>query len=387
MTIYEMLFREDIYGIIEKTLEEYYKDVHGKTISVKVERNKLRNSFVIYPRLGVVVARIPSFEVMKDIYAQFNVQGNWLRKLVAWGYITLVFATFGLMAPKSLRVSNNTVLGRSTYIMPCNRKIRIFDYSKGYVDAILKVGFNDACFKNELKYRANPKFDFIPPIIASGNRWYREVIIKGFVLVRIPQPKYNEILGRVCEYMENLYGEVSESIGISDYCNPISEYIESKLVFLRQEKKIEAIDYISNVLKKALSFIVGVDMKVPVVLTHGDLQTGNILIDKKTGKVTIYDWETAGKRSIWYDTGKLFIYSQRKGKYAYMIENRNDPAVKDRILYFDKKKEYPMTAVISVMVLEELQAFVDEICDLPGAMGTEIMDRLTDELKQTSLFA
>lgn len=387
MTIYEMLFREDIYGIIEKTLEEYYKDVHGKTISVKVERNKLQNSFVIYPRLGVVVARIPSFEVMKDIYAQFNVQGNWLRKLVAWGYITLVFATFGLMAPKSLRVSDNTVLGRSTYIMPCNRKIRIFDYSKGYVDAILKVGFNDACFKNELKYRVNPKFDFIPPIIASGNRWYREVIIKGFVLVRIPQPKYNEILGRVCEYMENLYGEVSESIGISDYCNSISEYIESKLFFLRQEKKIEAIDYISNVLKKALSFIVGVDMKVPVVLTHGDLQTGNILIDKKTGEVTIYDWETAGIRSVWYDTGKLFLYSQRKGKYAYMIENRNEPTVKDRILYFDKKKEYPMTAVMSVMVLEELQAFVDEICDLPGAMGTEIMDRLTDELKQTSLFA
>ena len=122
-----------------------------------------------------------------------------------------------------------------------------------------------------------------------------------------------------------------------------------------------------------------------MAVTHGDLQTGNILIEEATGKVCIYDWETAGERSVWYDMGRFLLYSQRKDKYAYMVNHRAEKQVKDSLLMFDSNKERNMDLVIAVLVLEELVAFTDEICDLPGAMGTEIMDRLTDELKQTFL--
>ena len=383
MTIQEMLEREDIYTILSQTLEDYFHTVWGKDVLVRVEKSLLRNTYVIYPRLGVVVSRFPSWKVAKDIYTQFNVQSNWKRKLFAWGYITLCFLTFGMLASRSLFISDKKWCRRNRYIMPCNRKIRVFDYGGGYVDAILKVGFNDTYFKNELKYRVNPKYEFIPPFIQYGDRWYREALLTGRALVRLNESQYDTAVKKTKEEIGKLYSDTKHYESINAYCQRLENHIKDKLPLLKGQKGI-SIEYVQVVLNKISEYIKGIDIQVPLVTSHGDLQTGNIMVNE-AGVVTIYDWETAGERSIWFDMGKLLLYSQRKGRYAYMIENRDDKSVKDALLAFDDK-QYPMTHIISILVLEEIAFFVDEICDLPGAMGTEIMDRLTDELKLTTLF-
>ena len=385
MTIYEMLFREDIYGIMEQTLKEYYQKVHNADVEVKVEKSVFKNYYVIYPRLGVAMARIPSAGVLRDIYSQFNVQGNWMRKLAAWGYITACVLTCGLLGSRTLCISNKAFRDRKVYIMPCNRKIRIFNYREGYVDAILKVGFSDNNFKNELKYRQQPEFDFIPGLLKSGERWYRESIIKGTGLVRLPEPTYSEKVDEIKNLLAPFYAAHFHEVKASEYGLKLAEYVELKLPILKEEKKIESTDYIQAVLDKCLELIHQNDASIPMVVSHGDLQTGNILIEDTTGKVFIYDWETACERSVWYDMGRLLLYSQRKDKYSYMVSHRTEKQVKENLLMFDAKKNRNMDLVIAVLVLEELVAFADEICDLPGAMGTEIMDRLTDELKQTSI--
>lgn len=385
MTIYEMLFREDIYGIMEQTLKEYYHEVHNADVEVKVEKSVFKNYYVIYPRLGVAMARIPSAGVLRDIYSQFNVQGNWMRKLVAWGYITACVVTCGLLGSRTLRIGNKAFRDRKVYIMPCNRKIRIFNYREGYVDAILKVGFSDNNFKNELKFRQQPEFDFIPGLLKCGERWYRESIIKGTGLVRLPEPKYSEKVAEIKKLLAPFYAAHLHEVKASEYGLKLAEYVESKLPFLKEEKHIKTTDYIQAVLDKCLELIRQYDTAIPMVVSHGDLQTGNILIEDTTGKVFIYDWETACERSVWYDMGRFLLYSQRKDKYSYMVNHRTEKQVKESLLMFDASNDCNMDLVIAVLVLEELVAFTDEICDLPGAMGTEIMDRLTDELKQTSI--
>ena len=383
MTIYEMLFREDIYGIMETTLKEYYKQVHEEDVDVKVEKSIFKNFYVIYPRIGVAMARIPSASVLRDIYSQFNVQGNLLRKVAAWGYITLCSLTFGLLGSRSLKVGNRALCDRMVYFMPCNRKIRIFNYREGYVDAILKEGFSDNNFKNELRYRKNPKYGFIPGIIKYGERWYREAIIKGTGLVRLPEPKYSEKVDEIKALLTPFYEDSFHSVNASDYCKRLADYVESRLLILKETKHIETTDYIKVVMNNCLSTIQENESTIPVVISHGDLQTGNILIKDCSGEVCIYDWETAGERSIWYDMGRFLLYSQRKNKYAYIVNHCHEPQIKNRLLTFDRVKERDMDFVIAVLILEELVAFIDEICDLPGSMGTEIMDRFTDELKQT----
>ena len=76
MTIQEMLEREDIYTILSKTLEEYFRTVLDRDVSVRVEKSLFKNRYVVYPRLGIVSARFPSWKVAKDIYTQFRVTGN-----------------------------------------------------------------------------------------------------------------------------------------------------------------------------------------------------------------------------------------------------------------------------------------------------------------------
>lgn len=383
MTIYEMLFREDIYGIMEKTLTEYYKDVFDTDVQVKVERSTFKNYYVIYPRLGVAMARVPSSKVLRDIYSQFNVQGNIFRKIAAWGYITLCVMTLGLIGSRSLRINKKAFKDRNVYIMPCNRKIRIFNYRDGYVDAILKVGFSDNNFKNELLYRRNTEFDFIPGIITYGERWYREVIVKGTGLVRMPEPAYSEKVEEIKVLLKPFYEKNLHYVDALPYSQKLAEHVLNKLPELKEYKHIETTEYVQYVIQKCLETVKERGGDVPIVVSHGDLQTGNILIDGKTGFVCIYDWETAGERSVWYDMGRFLLYSQRKGKYAYMVNHCEEPSVKESLLTFDSDKGRDMELVIAVLILEELVAFADEICDLPGSMGTEIMDRLTDELRQT----
>lgn len=383
MTIYEMLFREDIYGIMEKTLKEYFEKVHGTDVDVKVERSAFKNFYVIYPRLGVAMARVPSANVLRDIYSQFNVQGNIVRKLVAWSYITLCVLTFGLIGSRSLRIGNKAFCDRMVYFMPCNRKIRIFNYREGHVDAILKVGFSDNNFKNELRYRQEPKYRFIPSLTKSGERWYREKIIKGTGLVRLPEPIYSEKVDEIKTMLSPYYKDHLRQVDAKSYCQNLADYVESKLPELKDKKNIDTTDYLHTVISKCLNIIKDNNSEIPIVVSHGDLQTGNILVEDVTQKVFVYDWETAGERSVWYDMGRFLLYSQRKDKYAYMVNHRNEQQVKDCLLMFDSVKDRNMDVVVAVLVLEELVAFTDEICDLPGSMGTEIMDRLTEELKQT----
>lgn len=383
MTIQEMLVREDIYTILSETLEDYFHTVQNNDVSVKVEKSLLRNSYVVYPRLGVVTHRFPAWAVAKNIYDQFNVQGNILRKIAAWGYITLCFLSGGLMASRSLYISDTKWCRRNRYIMPCNRKIRIFDYGEGYVDAILKIGFSDLCFKNEIFYRLTPNYVFIPPLIKHGSRWYREELLSGRALVRLNEPLYSEAVEKTKQSMGTLYRDTLHYEDISSYSSRMVVSIQDKLPTL-QEKKNISVDYLLSVLNKCQELIKDAKMKVPLVTSHGDLQTGNIKFDANK-RVTIYDWETAKERSVWFDMGKLLLYSQRKGGYAFMIEHRDTPEVKEALLAFDNN-DYSMDKVVAVLVIEEMDFFVDEIIDLPGSIGTEIMDRLTDELKQTKLF-
>jgi hypothetical protein len=254
------------------------------------------------------------------------------------------------------------------------------------VDAILKTGFSDVCFKNEMQYRVNPEFDFIPPVLEHGDRWYRERIIIGTGLVRAHEPLYSQLCEVVMDDVSKMVVRSYHCENISDYCSKKINRIRQVLPLLKEQKNIKTTDYIDTVLSKVSQFIVGLDMRIPLVLSHGDLQTGNIMYEPSTKMIYIYDWETATERSIWFDMGEFQLYSQRKGRYAYMINNRDTVEVKNKLLILDEKNDYPMTYVVSVLVLEELDFFVDEIMDLPGSMGTEIMDRLTDELKQTTLF-
>ena len=223
MTILEMFEREDIYKILEETLEQYYREVGKQNITVKVSKDHFGKKLLIYPRLGIVVSRCPSWKVIRRTYVSFDVQGNLPKKLFAWAYITLCFMTFGLLADASLMLSDYSVWTKGTVVIPSNRKIRIYRYDKGYVDSILKVGFNDYYFNNEIGIRKNPQYSFILGLIDFGERWYREALLQGRCLVRVPLAKYNHYLNQVLDNLKSYYSSSLKDVASGTYISDLGE--------------------------------------------------------------------------------------------------------------------------------------------------------------------
>lgn len=384
MTIYQLFEREDIYSIIESTLKEYYSDIHGINAEVRLSKDKFRNSFVVYPRIGVIISRVPAWEVMKHIYADFNVQGSTLRKTIAWGYITLCWCTFGLLGSRSLYVSNKKALHRNISIMACNRKIRIFDFKNGYVDAILKVGYHDNYFKNEIKARTSLKYHFIPGIEIIGERWYREKVLDGCGLVRTSPEKYTKYCNEVVDDIRQLNTDYGHDISSVAYSKILREMLFNGISRLQKEKGLTDVKYLTVVINGCLEILLESEMTIPLTLSHGDLQTGNIIVDEKREKVTIYDWETFGERSVWFDCSRLLLYSVRREKFIYMVEHYEDDKIKNSLLLLDKNKNRNMKQVMATLVLEDIMFRVDEVVDLPGNIGSDEIKELENKLKEIS---
>lgn len=382
MTIYQLLGRENIYGIIEQTLKEYYSEVHGINADVRLSRNRFRNAFVVYPRIGVIISRTPTWSVMKHVYADFNVQGSIMRKFIAWSYITLCWCTFGLLGSRSLYISDKSVLHRNISIMPCNRKIRIFDFTKGYVDAILKVGYPDNYLKKEIDARTRLKYQFIPGIEKTGERWYREVVLDGSGLVRTSPDKYEKYCNNVIDDIHQLYIDYGYEISADDYVKRIETDLQNGFNQLSIVKNVTDLSYLKGIEKCCLDLLKDSKMSIPITLSHGDLQTGNIIVDDKNGRVTIYDWETFGERSIWFDCSRLLLFSARKEQFIYMAMNINKEVIKDALLVLDENKNRNMQQVMAVLILEDMKYRIDEILSLPEMIGAGDIAAYENKLKE-----
>ena len=382
MNILEMLEREDIYGILETTMHHYFKEVLHKDVLVSISKRHFGQKLVIYPRLGIVVSHFPSWEVAKQTYATFNVQGNLLKKLMAWSYITLCFLSFGLLASASMSLSDYSVWCRGMVLVPGNRKLKIFRHDKGYVDSILKDGFSDYYFKKELEVRKESKYDFILGILDYGERWYREKIIRGRCLVRVSPNRYDGYLKQVLSDLSIFYAGNTKEVNAGQYICRLAEEYTDKLQKVIESKHIKCGDKIERVIDGVKDTLGESNILIPITLTHGDLQTGNVFLDEQKKKIYIIDWETVKKKSIWYDSATVLCETRRKNKFSDMVNNRNDLETKQKVLYFDSDKEREMNLVVGVLLMEELGFFLDEIIDLPGEMGAEIIERYEYEIDQ-----
>lgn len=380
MTIQEMFEREDIYGILETTMHLYFKEVHQKDIAVTISKRHFGRKLLIYPRLGIIVSHFPTWAVIKRTYVSFDVQGNLPKKLFAWAYITLCFLTFGLLADASMLLSDYSVWFRGMVVIPSNRKIRIYRYDQSYVDSILKDGFNDYYFNKELEVRKSPEFDFILGLMDYGNRWYREKLLRGRCLVRVAPDKYDTYMQRVILDLSLFYARNTKEVNVGSYINQLAEEYIEKLKRVEDAKHIKCGEKIRKVINLVNGKFGSSNESIYFTLTHGDLQTGNIYLDEQKDKIYIIDWETVKGKSIWYDSATVLCETRRKDKFSAMINSRHDTDVQQKVLYFDSVKQRDMNLVAGVLILEELGFFLDEIIDLPGEMGSEIIERYEYEI-------
>lgn len=376
-----MELREDFYKINENTLKRYFKIVHGKDVDVKTKGYNFWNRVVIYPHLGSIVTRVPNRKILEFWLNEYNIRNNCTKYILAKLYVLVCFFSFGLFAGKGLYISDKNVFSRSIAIIPSNRKIRIYNFGTGYVDAIIKDTFTKKYFDNEVSFRLNTVYNFVPLILEHGDNWYREKILSGQPLARIKNKRlYKKCVTNVVKYIGIIADSTLEYIDALDYSRNLYTEILRKMNIAKTNKHINCYDIIIEIVEAALSKAGLLDAPLPTVESHGDLQSGNVWVDVKKEKTYIIDWETHDRRSIWYDCATLLLSTRRANKLKEMMDNCEMENVKSAVLINDSRKNYNMQAVMGIITLEDIMFYLDDMLELPQNFGGDIFNQIAGEL-------
>lgn len=291
MKISFMLKREDFYTINQKTLEKYY--ISGKT----------KKRLYIYPELNAIVTANPSKTVRKYLYTEFRVNGPFVKRLLVRLYATALLNSCGMLAAKS--VTLRTDANADTLIYPCNKKYRVFEFDKNEVSVLGKHGFPTDDLSREIVFRTQNSADFIPGLLRSSEQGYSEVIIDGCPVARTGG-RMMQLCDKAFAIWSAYIADGIQQIPADTYAKMLDEQMEEIKQKARalgkqmDESRLDALwTQLLNVLKNAQE-------EVPVGLSHGDLQAGNIWVENGTDKLYIIDWESWKNRSIWYDKAVLY---------------------------------------------------------------------------------
>lgn len=332
MKISTMLRREDFYSINEETLNGYYgrHDVHTK--------------LYIYPNINAIVTKRPGKAVRDYLLCEFSVRGSWLRRFIARVYVYICLMSGGLLAAKSFDLA--APVSRDTLIYPCNKKYRIFDFGKNEVSVVVKAGFGNGELQHEIAFRNRPNNpDFVPKLLKADVNRYTETIIDGKPLARI-EHGFEKYRDKAYELFVEYGKDTLQTVSAEVYCANVLRHMEEKLA--KEELLLEKLRAIYSRLRQDIPD----DAQIPVAFSHGDLQAGNIWVEKGTNKIYIIDWESWDHRSIWYDRAVLF-----KGLRPYGLEQ-----------YFLGENNRTKRAVV---ILEELAYRIDENDCFPKSLGNK----------------
>ena len=291
MKITYMLRREDFYEINRNTLKRFY---NGST-----EEKRL----YIYPELNAIVTARPSKKVRQYLYTEFRVNGSALKRLLVRLYATILLNSGGLLASSSLKI--RTDADRDTLIYPCNKKYRVFDFRNNRVSVVAKDGFPQDGLRNEIAFRMCSTAEFVPGLLDSDENGYSEVIIDGYPVARAGE-RMTKLSDCAFGIWTAYIAPYTQTIQAREYAVILRSKIDQlklRILDLGKRVNIRRLDALCDGLLATMNSDPGL---IPVSLSHGDLQPGNIWVENATDKLYIIDWETFERRSIWYDKATLY---------------------------------------------------------------------------------
>ncbi|MBO5060342.1 MAG: phosphotransferase [Clostridia bacterium] len=349
MKISYMMKRESFYKINEKTLMKFFPKSNEKS------------RLYIYPELNAIIRKRPAGEVKKYLYTEFHVKSAWYKRLLVWFYTRICLNTFGLLSSKRIDIDAN--ISEDILIYPCNRKYRIFDFSKETVSVVVKYGFPNHCLKREIDFRVNNSdCEFISPIVEHSDFCYTEKIIKGVPLARISK-NYDELKRDALKIWSDFAAKTKKTVSSQEYAKTLSEQAEKlKQRIKKKDKKID-FELLEDVFEKLLGKLSKSGESVDVMLSHGDLQEGNIWIEDDTNKIYIIDWESVLERSAWYDNAVLYDGIRNGANFCKFCTTHSLEHV--------------------TVAAEEVIYRMDELCELPEDYGTDDFNNFIKKLSES----
>ncbi len=372
-----MIRREDFYPILFKTIETYFMEVFRSEIKLSFDQTKNSDRLYVFSPPSFISRRKAPKGLSTFLYSEYNIRGNFFKFLLGKLGVFVATHSFGYMALRSIYFSPTGVFPECVFIVPNNRSIRVFNYEIMMVDCIIKDSFTNKYFINQLNFRKSHQYSFVPPLIDCGDQWFREPIMLGNALARVTsEHKYNKGIQQAIHAIGIIAKDTIQFEHAGKYVRYLIEDLLPKIDEAAKRKHIKSQAAILYIVKQLENGLKSSIFNVPVVLGHGDLQTGNIWLDKQ-GKIWIYDWETSGMRSVWYDAATLLLSLRRAGGIENMWKNYYCENVISSLLYNDERKDYSLEEIrqiVSIVLLEDIQFYLDDLLELPNDFGGWIFD-------------
>lgn len=369
MDIASMLEREDFYTILQQTLCAYYRQVHNREIRVEYAPFEGCETLYIFSRLSFIARKKVPAGAREFLYSEFNIRGNKLKYLAGKLLVFLATHSGGLGAVRKLYITKD-VLGQNAFISPQNRSIRIFDYDAMTVDCIVKSGFTSTYFANQLAFRKTYRYDFVPALIDCGDNWFRERIMRGHALARVTDEQaYAAAEQQAVRHIAQLAQDTLRTTD-AGYIHTLAEDIQDKLIRAEAEKHITTAAALKNVVDAIEARTA--EMPIPLVISHGDLQSGNIWLEND-GRVWVYDWETQKQRSVWYDSATLLFATRRAGGLERMMASEHA----EELFACDRETARTPAAIRTAkdtVLLEDMLFYLEDMLELPGTDGADIFE-------------
>ena len=364
-----MVCREDFYTILSDTVNQYFSLVCGSDASFSYNSFVGSEKLIINEKFGFVAPFPSPRGLLTFLNNEYNIRGGLLKYVIGHTAAMGVWALPFVGMTKFCYI-NKGILGKNAFIYPQNRSIRFFDYDSGNVDCIIKSGFSNKYFKNQLDFRLKYSYDFMIPLSEYGDRWFREPILSGHPLARTRDNKlYQKGMQDAMDGIRLLANDTRSYVNADEYAARLLTHIEENISAAIKQKKIKYGKELIRAAKIAAE-AVSRGKTVPLCMGHGDFQGGNIWVDS-SGKTYIYDWETAGVRSIWYDSSVL-NYSLRRAYGWQQLLECPDPAL--MLLCEDGKDREPFSVMKNTVLLEDIIYYLDDMLELPEDWGAQIFD-------------
>ncbi len=353
MNTQTMLARENFMDVLLGTIKKYYRQVHGTEVELSLKKQKgFRPLYLYYKPL--FVSGFPVGKGAKEyLYSEYNIRGNILKYLIGKLGVFAITNSFGIGAAKRIYISAVGEINTDLYISPCNRTVRFFDFEADTVDCILKVGYKPLFLNNQLDFRMNCRYDFVPKVLRRGEDWYTEEVMHGHALARVRDMQVHaESLRVVDSYIRQLAEDTREDMPGQAYIASLKQQVLSLCAQLLGQGD-EQYEEVVRCLDGMQLRLGDLEMAVPTCISHGDLQEGNIWVSRD-GRVLIYDWETCGRRSVWYDPVTLYYSLHNRGQ-GYDLLGRLEADA--RWLINDPEKEYTqkqLELVRCILLMEDI---------------------------------
>lgn len=383
MNLYSMLEREDFFPLFFCTLKQYYREVCGQEIEIDFA-DKRSGNLVIKPFLSAATAPRMSARARSFFYSEWNVRDSMLKYLAAKAGVAFLTHSGKAFSQFTFRMRPEAVVTRDLVIAPNNRSIRVFDYQSKTVGCMVKHGFTKKYFTNQLEFRKKYAYPFMLPMVKWGEDWFVEPILSGHPLARVTkEPLYQKGVSDALAGIRQLAADTRSYTDAESYTAQMVSKIQELLVDASARKKIKTAETTAAIADKAAKSIQGILSVIPTCQSHGDFQGGNIWVDD-SNKTWIYDWETAGRRSVWYDSAVL-SYSLRRVYGWRELAAQEEP--KDLLNCDSVKERSPAEyrAIKGIVLLEDILFYLEDMLELPEDWGAEIYDAFIERIAEIEI--